>query len=177
LAEPCCALREAALYERRGRKRLGAAGADPTQEPVFTDRVVLTLVHLRTNLPYAALAELYGAGRSTVSDAIGEIRPLPGRRGFAVPGRPGLRPRTLADVLPAPRSKAHRPGCRAFARSTRPNRWPIRISSSSSSAAQPAACSHSCTRSTTSRRLRRHELPPPDVPTAAILPEPVSDQQ
>ncbi|MGW5449654.1 helix-turn-helix domain-containing protein [Streptomyces asiaticus] len=89
MTKPWGALREAALHARRGRKRLGAAGAGPKQELVFTDRVVLTLVHLRTHVPHAALAELYGVGRSTVSDAISEIRPLLARRGFAVPDRPG----------------------------------------------------------------------------------------
>ncbi|MFJ3952399.1 transposase family protein [Streptomyces sp. Je 1-4] len=82
LAEPWCALHEAALHERRGHERLRAAGVGPTHELVFTDRVVLTLVHLRTNLPHAALAELYGIGRSTISEAISEIRPLLARRGF-----------------------------------------------------------------------------------------------
>jgi hypothetical protein len=38
-------------------------------------------------------------GRSTVTRAIGEIRPLLAARGFAVPGEPGIRLRTLADVF------------------------------------------------------------------------------
>ncbi|WP_369176292.1 transposase family protein [Streptomyces mutabilis] len=46
------------------------------------------MVHLRTGLPHAALAELYGTARSTVSRATGEIRPLVAARGFAVPDRP-----------------------------------------------------------------------------------------
>jgi hypothetical protein len=131
LAGPWCAVREAALYERRGHGRARAAGAGPKHELVFTDRVVLTLVYLRTNLPHAALAELYGIGRSTVSEAIGEIRPLLARRGFAVPDRTGVRLRTLADVFAyaeaegiqlridgmetqVRRPRAHRPGRRAF---------------------------------------------------------------
>ncbi|WP_416986312.1 transposase family protein [Streptomyces sp. T028] len=131
LAEPWCALREAELHQRRGHERLRAAGAGPRQELVFTDRVVFTLVYLRTDLPHAALAELYGIGCSTVSEAIGEIRPLLARRGFAVPDRPGLRLRTLADVFAyaeaegvelridgmetqVRRPRAHRPGRRAF---------------------------------------------------------------
>jgi hypothetical protein len=135
LAGPWCALREAALHARRGGKRLRAAGAGPRQELVFTDRVVLTLVHLRTNLSHAALAELYGIGRSTVSEAIGEIHPLLARRGFAVPDRPGLRLRTLADVFAyaegvtlridgmetqVRRPRAHRPGRRAFVSGKKP---------------------------------------------------------
>jgi hypothetical protein len=38
-------------------------------------------------------------GRSTVSRAIGEVRPLLAARGFAVPGEPGIRLHTLADVF------------------------------------------------------------------------------
>jgi hypothetical protein len=37
--------------------------------------------------------------RPTVTRAIHEIRPLPARRGFAVPQQPGVRLRTLADVF------------------------------------------------------------------------------
>ncbi|MFJ3311109.1 hypothetical protein ACIPSA_50985 [Streptomyces sp. NPDC086549] len=48
LAEPWCARHEADLHERRGHQRLRAPGAGPKHELVFTDRVVLTLVHMRT---------------------------------------------------------------------------------------------------------------------------------
>ncbi|MFE3073088.1 transposase family protein [Streptomyces sp. NPDC059247] len=75
---------------------------------VFTDRVLVTLVRLRTGLPHAAPAEPYGAARSTVSRAIGEIRPLLAVRNFAVADHPGVRLRTLADVLAARRRKASR---------------------------------------------------------------------
>jgi hypothetical protein len=61
--------------------------------------VLITLVCLRPQLPHAALAELYGVTRPTVTRAIHEIRPLPARRGFAVLRRPGARPHTLADVF------------------------------------------------------------------------------
>lgn len=94
--------------------------------------MLVTLVHLRTQLPHAALAELYGMGRSIINEAIGEIRPLLAERGFAVPDRPSLRPRTLADVFACAeaegvtlridgtgtqvrRPAAHQPGRRAFA--------------------------------------------------------------
>jgi hypothetical protein len=42
---------------------------------------------------------MYGVGSSTIGRAIGEIRPPLAERGFAVPQRPGLRLRTLADVF------------------------------------------------------------------------------
>lgn len=70
LAGPWSALREAALYARRGHKRLRAAGAGPKQELVFTDRVALTLVHLRTHLPHAAPAELIATPQSARSSSM-----------------------------------------------------------------------------------------------------------
>jgi hypothetical protein len=66
---------------------------------VFVDRLLVTLVHLRLGLSHAALAELYEVDRSTVSNAIHEVRPLLAARGFAVPDRPGIRLRTLEDVF------------------------------------------------------------------------------
>ncbi|MER5410313.1 hypothetical protein [Streptomyces sp. NPDC002769] len=52
------ARRESELRERRGAERQREAGAGPKHELVFTDRLLVTLVHLRTGLQYAALAEL-----------------------------------------------------------------------------------------------------------------------
>ncbi|MGW2588627.1 transposase family protein [Streptomyces virginiae] len=99
LAGPWTAQCESALRERRGGDRRRAAGAGPDRRLVFIDRVLVTLVHLRLQLPHAALAELYGVTRPTVTRAIHEIRPLLARRGFSVPQRPGVRLRTLADVF------------------------------------------------------------------------------
>ncbi|MET9960066.1 hypothetical protein ABZ128_13590 [Streptomyces sp. NPDC006326] len=45
------------------------------------------------------MAELFDVDRSTVSAAIRQVRPLLAARGFAVPDRPGVRLRTLADVF------------------------------------------------------------------------------
>ena len=99
LAGPWLAAGEDRLGERRGHERLRAAGAGPDHELAFTDRVIVTLVALRFQLPHAALAELHQVDRSTVTRAIGEVRPLLAARGFAVPGEPGVRLRTLADVF------------------------------------------------------------------------------
>ncbi|WP_158512324.1 transposase family protein [Streptomyces sp. Mg1] len=66
---------------------------------MFVDRLLVTLVHLRLGLPHAALAELYLVDRSTVSNAVREVRPLLAARGFAVPDRPGVRLRTLEDLF------------------------------------------------------------------------------
>ena len=73
----------------------------------------------------------YGVDRSTVTRAVREVRPLLAARGFAVPGQPGLRLRTLADVfayaaahgvklridgteVQVRRPRASKPGRRAF---------------------------------------------------------------
>jgi DDE superfamily endonuclease/Helix-turn-helix of DDE superfamily endonuclease len=90
---------EGRLLERRGHERKRAAGAGPDHHLPFTDRVIATLVYLRFQLPHQALAELYRVDRSTVTRAIHEIRPLLAARGFAVPGEPGIRLRTLADLF------------------------------------------------------------------------------
>lgn len=91
----------------------------------------MTLVVLRFQLPHQALAVLYGVDRSTITRAIHEVRPLLAKRGFAVPGQPAVRLRTLADVFAyaqacgvelrldasetqVRRPRAHRPGRRAF---------------------------------------------------------------
>jgi hypothetical protein len=122
---------ESRLRERRGHERMRAPGAGPEHELVFVDRVIVTLVALRLQLPHAALAVLYGVDRSTVTRAVREVRPLLAARGFAVPGHPGLRLRTLADVfayasaqgvelridgteVQVRRPRANKPGRRAF---------------------------------------------------------------
>ncbi|MDQ1005690.1 hypothetical protein QFZ82_000174 [Streptomyces sp. V4I23] len=131
LAGPWMARENARLHERRGHERLRAEGGGPDHRLVFTDRVIATLVILRFQLPHAVLAIFYGVDRSTITRAVHEIRPLLAARGFAVPGEPGLRLRTLADVfayasakgvelridgteIQVRRPRAGRPGRRAF---------------------------------------------------------------
>jgi hypothetical protein len=131
LAAAWIAAHQGALHQRRGHDRRRAAGAGPHYRLGLRDRVLVTLVHLRFQLPHQALAVLYGVDRSTVTRAVHEIRPLLARRGFAVPGQPGLRLRTLADVFAyaqaegvelrldgtetqVRRPRAHRVGRRAF---------------------------------------------------------------
>jgi hypothetical protein len=72
------------------------------------DRVIATLVIMRFQLPHAALAVLYDVDRSTLTRAVHEIRPLLEQRGCAVPGRPGVRLQTLADVFAYAAAKASR---------------------------------------------------------------------
>jgi hypothetical protein len=93
------AAEESRRRERRGHERMRAPGAGPDHDLPFVDRVIVTLVNLRFQLPHAALAVLYGVDRSTITRAVGEIRPLLAARGFAVPGEAGVRLRTLADVF------------------------------------------------------------------------------
>src|SRR5437899_8915768 len=66
LADPWTAQQESRLRERRGRDRLRAAGAGPDHELTFPDRVIATLVHLRFQLPPAALAVFYPVDRPTI---------------------------------------------------------------------------------------------------------------
>lgn len=131
LADPWTAQQESRLRERRGGDRLRAPGAGPGHDLAFTDRVIATMVVLRFQLPHAALALFYNVDRATITRGVGEIRPLLAARGFAVPGKPDLRLRTLADVfayaaaegvelridgteVQVRRPKANRPGRRAF---------------------------------------------------------------
>ncbi len=90
---------ESARHQRREGARQRQAGAGPKHEFVFTDRLLATLVHLRTGLAHEALRVLYEVGSSTIGRALAEIRPLLAERGSAVPDRPGVRLRTLADVF------------------------------------------------------------------------------
>ena len=99
LAGAWTAAGEDRLLARRGHARLRAPGAGPGHGLPFTDRVIVTLVHRRFQLPHAALATFCGVDRSTITRAAGEVRPLLAARGFAVPGEPGVRLRTLADVF------------------------------------------------------------------------------
>ncbi|MGX5207787.1 transposase family protein [Streptomyces violaceus] len=43
---------------------------------VFFDRLLVTLLHLRLPLPHAVLADLFEVDRSTVSEAMRQVRPL-----------------------------------------------------------------------------------------------------
>ncbi|MEU6370831.1 transposase family protein [Streptomyces sp. NPDC046931] len=122
---------ESGRHVRRRGARQRQAGAGPKYELVLVDRLLVTLVHLRTGPTHDALAVIYEVGSSTIGRAIAEVRPLLADRGFAVPDRPGLRLRTLEDVFAyaaaegvclridgtetqVRRPQAHRPGRRVF---------------------------------------------------------------
>ncbi|WP_338704064.1 transposase family protein (plasmid) [Streptomyces sp. Q6] len=80
-----------------GRPRRRAVGAGARHKLVFVDRLLATLVHLRHGVTHDVLACWFGVDRSTITRAIGEVRPLLAERGCAV--GPGVRLRTLADVV------------------------------------------------------------------------------
>lgn len=54
---------------------------------------------MRWALSHRVLVVLFATSASTIGRAVGEIRPLLAARGFAVPDRPAVRLRTLADVF------------------------------------------------------------------------------
>jgi hypothetical protein len=130
LTEPFAAAREARLHRRRGeRDRHRWPGAGHPETLTLRDRLLLTLAWMRLALPHQALGLLYGVDRSTVSNAIRQIRPLLANRGFATVSGPRLH--TLADLLAyaaaekvtirldgteiqVRRPQANRPGRRAF---------------------------------------------------------------
>jgi hypothetical protein len=91
------ASREGRLHTRRGGQRRRAAGAGRRPTLRFTDRLVVTLAHLRLGIPHEAIAVAFGVDRSTITRAIGQLRPLLADRGCALPS--GIRLRTLADVF------------------------------------------------------------------------------
>lgn len=91
LAAPWQAGLEGRRHAARGGVRKRAAGAGARHRLVFVDRLVVTLIHLRHDLPHSVLGLLFGVDRSTITRAIVEIRPLLAERGCAVPDRPGLR--------------------------------------------------------------------------------------
>jgi hypothetical protein len=129
LREPWAAKAEGQRRARRGRDRVRRAGAGRWYRLRFEDRVLVTLVVLRFQLPHACLAVLFGVDRATITRAVHQVRPLLAARGFQTPEGPRLR--TLADVfayadqhgirlrvdgteIQVRRPKAGRPGRRAF---------------------------------------------------------------
>ena len=88
------ARQEARLADRPRRRAIGAGAR---HRLVFVDRLLATLVHLRHGVTHDVVACWFGVSRSTITRAVGEVRPLLAERGCTVEG--GLRLRTLADVV------------------------------------------------------------------------------
>ncbi|MFE9701750.1 transposase family protein [Streptomyces sp. NPDC006270] len=114
MAHPLCDLRQQAaacreqalsasrtlgLYWARlaARQRKRAVGTGATHCMVFVDRILATLVHLRHGVTHDVLACWPGVDRSSVTRAIGEVRPLLAERGCTV--SPVVWLRTLAEVI------------------------------------------------------------------------------
>ncbi|MEU3290507.1 helix-turn-helix domain-containing protein [Streptomyces longwoodensis] len=74
-----------------------AVGAGAKHRLVFADRLLATLVHLRHGATHDVLACWFDVDRSTITRAIGEVRPLLAERGCTV--SPGVRLRTLTEVV------------------------------------------------------------------------------
>ncbi|MFJ3941853.1 transposase family protein [Streptomyces parvus] len=87
--------RHQAVLTSRPRRR--AVGAGAKYKLVFVDRLLATLVHLRHAATHDVLACWFGVDRSTITRAIGEVRPLLAERGCTV--APDIRLRTLAEVI------------------------------------------------------------------------------
>ncbi|WP_405786705.1 transposase family protein [Streptomyces sp. NBC_00029] len=87
--------RHQARLVARPRKR--AVGAGSKHQLVFIDRLLATLVHLRHGATHDVLACWFGVDRSTVTRAIGEVRPLLAERDCTI--SQGLSLRTLAEVI------------------------------------------------------------------------------
>ncbi|WP_234427933.1 helix-turn-helix domain-containing protein, partial [Streptomyces badius] len=83
--------RHQARLTSRPRKR--AVGAGAKHRLVFVDRLLATLVHLRHGVTHDVLACWFGVDRSTITRAVGEVRPLLAERGCTV--SPDVRLRTL----------------------------------------------------------------------------------
>ncbi|WP_327321273.1 transposase [Streptomyces sp. NBC_01210] len=87
--------RHQAVLASRPRGRAVEAGAK--HKLVFVDRLLAALVHLRHGVAHDVLACWFGVDRSTITRAIGEVRPLLAARGCTV--APGTRLRSLAEVI------------------------------------------------------------------------------
>ncbi|MFC8495078.1 transposase family protein [Streptomyces sp. NPDC057235] len=90
--------RQQAKLASRPRKR--AVGAGAKRRLMFIDRLLAALVHLRHGATHDVLACWFGVDRSTITRAIGEVRPLLAERGCTV--SVDVRLRTLAEVVEHP---------------------------------------------------------------------------
>ncbi|MGR7025554.1 transposase family protein [Geodermatophilus sp. URMC 62] len=79
------------------RPRQRAVGAGARHRLVFIDRLLPPWSICATRSPHDVLACWFGVSRSTITRAVGEVRPLLAERGCTV--EDGVRLRTLADVV------------------------------------------------------------------------------
>ena len=131
---------DARLADRPHRKR--AVGAGAKHRLVFVDRLLATLVHLRHGVTHDVLAAWFGVHRSTITRAVGEVRPLLAARGCTVedgvrgapwptwwptrePSRSGRSstPPTSGCAARPPAGPGASGSCRPSTASTPPRRW------------------------------------------------------
>ena len=105
---------------------------------VFTGRLLVTLVHLRTGLTHEALGVIYQVGSSTIGRAICEIGPLLAERGFAVPNDQALRLRALAGVFACAEAENVTLASTARTRVRRPKNTVVRLERGPGRASQDA---------------------------------------
>ncbi|MEU0235954.1 transposase family protein [Streptomyces sp. NPDC006170] len=79
------------------RPRRRAVGAGAKHRFVFVDRLLAALAPLRHGATHDVLACRFGVDRSTMTRAIGGVRPLLAERGCVI--SPGVRLRTLTEVI------------------------------------------------------------------------------
>ncbi|GAA4561246.1 helix-turn-helix domain-containing protein [Streptomyces collinus] len=72
-------------------------GANTKHRLMVVDRLLANLVHLRHGATHDMLACWFGVDRSTITRAIGEVRPLLAEQGCTV--SPDVRLRSLAEVV------------------------------------------------------------------------------
>jgi hypothetical protein len=99
LDAPSRALREQELHAARGRQRVNAAGPSPRRRLDLTDHLIATLIREHLRPPVIVIADLLGADRSTVSNAIirtGKLLATIPRPAAAPP--PATRISTLAEL-------------------------------------------------------------------------------
>ncbi|MFJ9753246.1 helix-turn-helix domain-containing protein [Streptomyces chartreusis] len=117
------------------RLRRRAVGAGARHKFVFVDRLLATLVSLRHGTTHDVLACWFGVDRSTITRAIGEVRPLLAQRGCTV--APGIRLGSLAEVIEH-LVPAARPGSSTARRSAYDARPQAARTGTSSSPARPS---------------------------------------
>ncbi|MGW3122905.1 helix-turn-helix domain-containing protein [Streptomyces sp. NPDC001107] len=97
--------------------RQRAVGAGPKHQFVFIDRLPATLVSLRHGTTHDVLACWFGVDRSTITRAVGEVRPLLAQRGCTIAPDVRLRTYPVAGLWQTVPPRSARPYVRAGGRS------------------------------------------------------------
>ena len=98
LAGPQKAQREQGRRQRRGTERRRAPGAGPRPRLTDADRILATVLYLRSLCTQAVLGELFAVDRSRITEAIRETRALLEEHGHAITPSTARFP-TPADLI------------------------------------------------------------------------------